>query len=340
MDATPNDNEGSGSIWVLFVGLGAALALVAGLLIVPTLLRRPSTATTPPSSLSPAVSGPRMRVVEHGAGGFEIIGEGWPKDSAITLSIRSPSSAADFWLGRLLSGSDGTFRRDVAWRNDYPTGDGTELVASGAGQEVRLPFNVGGGNLGPQVPTPVPTPVSTSTATPAPALPTPEPSPSATASPTPEVTATFTPAATATPLPTPAPQPTPSSFTGWKGEYFNNTELQGTPSVVQDDPFVAFDWGLAYPTPGIGVDNFSVRWTRELEMAGGTYRFTLRADDGVRLRVNGELVIDRWYPGTVVDEVMMELPAGPVHLEIEYFERTGEAYVFFEWGSMLQPSQP
>ncbi|NLT43566.1 MAG: hypothetical protein GXX93_12900 [Anaerolineae bacterium] len=329
--------EESSNTWILVVALGAALALVVGLVIIPALRRQPT--VTPPAATvatmaTPAATGPSLRVQEHSAGGFAILGEGWPRDAAVTLLITSNRGGSDFWLGRLLAGGDGSFRRDVAWRNEYPTGDGVELVGRAGELEVRVPFLLSAGTLDPSAPT--------TTAVPAPGEATPAPTatvePTATATPSPTPSPTVTPSAT--PSPSPTPPATPSVFFGWKGEYFNNTDVSGTPAVVRDDDMVAFDWGQAYPAPGVGVDNFSARWTRELELPAGTYRFSLRADDGVRLWVNEALLIDRWTPGYATSEAVADLPEGRHTVRVEYFEAGGEARVFLEWGSVLsQPGQ-
>ena len=92
--------------------------------------------------------------------------------------------------------------------------------------------------------------------------------------------------------PTPIPQP----VTNWRGEYFNNVSLNGAPVLVRDDTFIDFIWGSATPAPNIvNADRFSVRWTRTLNLTPGRYFFTAHADDGVRLWVNNQLLIDEWH---------------------------------------------
>ena len=101
--------------------------------------------------------------------------------------------------------------------------------------------------------------------------------------------------------------------TGFKGEYFNNQELQGQPAAVRTDTQVNFDWGRYKPAPHVGENNFSVRWTGKLTPPeSGTYRLGATADDGVRLYLDGQLLIDAWASNptkTVTKEVNLE--AGP-----------------------------
>src|SRR5690606_35991230 len=89
-----------------------------------------------------------------------------------------------------------------------------------------------------------------------------------------------------------------NTVTGWKGEYFGNRNLAGAPLIVRDDADINFDWGTSAPFPGAPADNWSVRWTREMNFASGAYRFTVKVDDGVRLWVDGNLMIDQWHEST------------------------------------------
>ncbi|MFW6097851.1 MAG: PA14 domain-containing protein, partial [Chloroflexota bacterium] len=91
----------------------------------------------------------------------------------------------------------------------------------------------------------------------------------------------------------------PETIHNWRGEYFNNTSLSGSPVAVRDDGNIDFNWGEGSPMSGVNNDHFSARWTRNLTFEPGRYRFTARTDDGVRLWVNNRLLVDRWQPQTV-----------------------------------------
>ena len=119
---------------------------------------------------------------------------------------------------------------------------------------------------------------------------------------------------------------------GWHGEYFANTGLSGSPTIVRDDAEINFDWGGGSPASGIGADGFSVRWTRDLDLPAGTYRFTMTTDDGGRLWVNNHHLLDAWkvqaattYSGDIY------LPGGKVPIKMEYYENTGLAVAKLSW---------
>lgn len=125
----------------------------------------------------------------------------------------------------------------------------------------------------------------------------------------------------------------------WRGEYFNNTDLSGAPVVVRDDTqtgsrFLDFDWKLDSPGKdcGVAVDNFSARWTRTVALAKGAYRFTVAADDGVRLLIDGQVKLDQWNDHTLtVYSADVLLASGNHKIELEYYERWGSAAVRLMW---------
>ena len=75
----------------------------------------------------------------------------------------------------------------------------------------------------------------------------------------------------------------PTTF--WRGEYYNNSSLQGPVHTTRGDARINFDWGYESPLDGLNQDEFSVRWSRSLQLPAGDYRFTATVDDGVRLLV-------------------------------------------------------
>ena len=79
--------------------------------------------------------------------------------------------------------------------------------------------------------------------------------------------------------------PEETNFPEWKGEYWSNRDLAGSPSHVRNDREIDFNWGNGNPVSGLPRDSFAARWTRTLRFDPGTYRFYARADDGVRVYV-------------------------------------------------------
>jgi LysM repeat protein len=117
-----------------------------------------------------------------------------------------------------------------------------------------------------------------------------------------------------------------SQIFNWRGEYFNNIHLQGSPAAERQEGAIDFNWGNKSPIAGVTADYFSVRWTGEFPFAGGTYQFYARADDGIRVFVDGVAIIDEWHLAT--DRTYwagITLNAGTHVVKVEYFELTGDA---------------
>ncbi len=125
--------------------------------------------------------------------------------------------------------------------------------------------------------------------------------------------------------------PAPVTFNVlWTAQYYSNNYLGGNPVLSQSEPGPSHNWGTGSPGPAVPADNFSARWTVYQQFDGDTYTISVRADDGVRVLVDGALEIDQWhgyldqtYSATFV------LPAGQHSIVIEYYEATGNAFIDF-----------
>jgi hypothetical protein len=127
----------------------------------------------------------------------------------------------------------------------------------------------------------------------------------------------------------------------WRGEYFNNAQLAGAPTLVRNDTAVNFDWAEGSPDPAIPINGFSARWTRALPFAAGRYRFTVAADDGVRLFVDGMLLINQWRDQPVTTySVDWDMSAGNHTLIMEYYENTGYALARLTWAPVSATPVP
>ncbi len=123
-----------------------------------------------------------------------------------------------------------------------------------------------------------------------------------------------------------------SAFPDWKGEYFSNPELRGNPRLVRNDAAIDFDWGTDAAGDGLPADRFSVRWTRWVILEPGTYRFRARADNGIRVYLDGRLLIEGWEGGERQFEYVVERTlAGGHEIVVEYYDNGGPAQVHFEW---------
>ncbi len=124
--------------------------------------------------------------------------------------------------------------------------------------------------------------------------------------------------------PTPDPMATPPP-PRWQGAAYANRNLAGEAAVILGADEVNFNWGLGAPAESMPFDEFSLRLEGELPFASGVYSVALTYDDGARLFINNELVIDDWSEGAARTSTWRGPLAGAVPLRIEYFEAYGDA---------------
>jgi beta-glucosidase len=129
---------------------------------------------------------------------------------------------------------------------------------------------------------------------------------------------------------------------GLKGEYFNNKELEGRPVLTRIDPQLEFDWPWS-PGDGVNDDMFSIRWTGFLKATESFDGWLgLSSDDGIRMWVDNQLVIDNWSKGaTAIVTAPMKIIAGKEYkIRIEMWEGGWGARAHLRWNLEKVNFQP
>lgn len=118
----------------------------------------------------------------------------------------------------------------------------------------------------------------------------------------------------------------------WRAAYYADKALEGSPVIVREDT-IEHDWNDTAPLEKIAPDKYSVRWDTCLRIdQAGPVVFQVRANDGARVLVDGELLIDAWEKNPATGRRgfgsgELELEAGIHHLRVEYFESMGDASI-------------
>lgn len=124
--------------------------------------------------------------------------------------------------------------------------------------------------------------------------------------------------------------------TGLTGMYFDNQDLTGT-SASRTDAQVDFTWAdTAAPISGIAAQTYSVRWAGQVQAQySQTYTFFTTSDDGVRLWVNGRLMVDQWNDhGPTEHSNTIALTAGTKYdIALEFYQAAGGARIALAWSS-------
>ncbi len=128
--------------------------------------------------------------------------------------------------------------------------------------------------------------------------------------------------------------------TGWLAEYFNNRTVSGAPVLTRTDAEINFSWGGNAPAAELPRDNFSARWTGYIQVdTTQAYTFVARTDDGVRLWIDDQLLIDRWVNQGARDwTATVNLAAGVRYaVRMEYYDSSGTATAILSWQAAGMP---
>ncbi len=128
---------------------------------------------------------------------------------------------------------------------------------------------------------------------------------------------------------------------GLQGHYYDSPDFDPTfyepAAFTRIDSVVDFDWGQGSPSASLlGDDHWLVRWDGYIEpLFSGTYTFYVTSDDGARLWIGSEEIVDKWIPQPATEwSGTIDLAAGqqyPVYLE--FYEEGGGAVCQFSWSS-------
>jgi PA14 domain/FG-GAP-like repeat len=129
--------------------------------------------------------------------------------------------------------------------------------------------------------------------------------------------------------------------TGLLGQYYNGLNFDNL-ALTRIDPTIDFNWTLGSPGSAIGTDRFSVRWTGKIQpLYSEAYTLYVRSDDGIRLWINGKLIIDDWtLHGLLEQKNTITLAADQIYdIKLEYYENTGGAASRLSWSSASQTKE-
>ncbi len=124
-----------------------------------------------------------------------------------------------------------------------------------------------------------------------------------------------------------------TSQTGMKGEYFDNMTLSGEPVLTRIDSVLDFSFGTFAPGPGVPAERFSVRWTGKIIPPRDIHHLGVNNDDGARLYLDGELIIDDWQDhGEKANKAEVALQAGKEYeIVLEFYDNALNADAKLTW---------
>src|SRR5579862_3184522 len=135
------------------------------------------------------------------------------------------------------------------------------------------------------------------------------------------------------------PSPAMGAFTGC---YYKNMTLSGDPAFVRTDNEINFIWGgNQSPDPSLMPNDFSVRWSGNFNFSQGNYTFSLVTSDGMRLYLDGNLILDQWndQPPSYYT-VNQTISEGRHLIAVEYYAKTANATAEVSWKNNSQANGP
>jgi uncharacterized protein YgiM (DUF1202 family) len=129
----------------------------------------------------------------------------------------------------------------------------------------------------------------------------------------------------------------------WLAFYWDNQIFAGNPKFSRVDAAINFNWQWNSPDSSIPADHFSARWSSTFTFAAGTYRFSVGADDGARVAIDGNIIINRWSDavgGFTVNNADVALGAGSHQIVVDYYDNVGDAGVQFYWSTVTGGTGP
>ncbi len=135
---------------------------------------------------------------------------------------------------------------------------------------------------------------------------------------------------------------------GIRGDYFVGTTPKGVPAVSRIESTVDFAWGAGTPDALLADNNWSARWTADLEIAvADTYTFSVNSEGCTRLWIDGQLVINQWvsWVPTTYSSLPMKMEKGFHSLRLEFADKDRDAQQVLSWetptmASVVIPSGP
>jgi len=132
-----------------------------------------------------------------------------------------------------------------------------------------------------------------------------------------------------------------NTLPGLYAEYYSNPDLIGAPALTRIENTINFAWEASSPFPGLRPTDISARWTGKIRpQKTGSYTLAACSDDGMRVWLNGQLVVDEWADhGPLTRQVEREFRAGETYdLKIEYFQHGASATAQVGWGQSEENS--
>lgn len=110
---------------------------------------------------------------------------------------------------------------------------------------------------------------------------------------------------------------------GLIGEYYDGNNFNKLVKVRQDKQLY-FDWDYESPMPELDAEYFSIRWRGKMYSGeGGKHIISAYTDDGMRIWLNGKLILNAWkdQPPRLYEKRVLLEPDQFYDIRIDYYQK-------------------
>jgi hypothetical protein len=135
------------------------------------------------------------------------------------------------------------------------------------------------------------------------------------------------------------------TYTNWFiNEFYNNKNLEGSPVLIDYENQISHNYGDGSPHSNVNNDFFSIRWQGLFDIEPGVYRFDYRTDDGIRVWLDDNLIIDDWnLQGASNKSIHFRINGTSFNkhkVKCEYFEQQGASEIYLSWTQVSSSLTP
>jgi len=136
--------------------------------------------------------------------------------------------------------------------------------------------------------------------------------------------------------------PTTCNKGAFLAQYRNELRTFNTqPVLTRCEATINNDWDSGSPGRRVNADSFTTRWVGTFDFEAADYEFAATADDGVRLWVDGQLLIDQWKDQSATTyKATRTMTSGAHEVKVEYYEYVGSAVAKVSWAKVVAPPPP
>ena len=124
----------------------------------------------------------------------------------------------------------------------------------------------------------------------------------------------------------------------WQMNFYPNLDWAGYPVFTQYSSTLNYNWGSNAPGPNLPATNWSMRANLSTYFYGGTYQFSVLADDEFVFMIDNIIYMNTVNQGLSGKQVIFTVPVSEGYhtVQVDYLQFSGPGYLYTSW-AYLKP---